>query len=112
MLGQHRGVALALTGLAGAAGLTGDYEMSARLLGASGSARRAAGAPSAPAEQAEIDRIAAPAHAALGEAAFRAACRRGSAQAPEDAMTLGAGPGWPRASASDRDERAADADLG
>lgn len=60
------GVALALEGLAGAAGLSGNYEMSARLLGASESVRRAASAPSAPPEQAEIDRIIAAPRAALG----------------------------------------------
>ncbi len=39
--------------------LSGDYEASARLLGASESVRRAASMPSAPSEQAETDRIAA-----------------------------------------------------
>ncbi|HEY3976570.1 MAG TPA: BTAD domain-containing putative transcriptional regulator [Streptosporangiaceae bacterium] len=84
-LGQPRGVALALEGLAGAAGLSGDYALSARLLGASGSARHGASTPPAPSEQAEIDRIAAAARAALGDAAFAAACRQGAAQTPEDA---------------------------
>ncbi len=82
-LGEQRGVAVALEGLAGAAGLTGDYELSARLLGASESVRRGAATPAAPAEQSEIDRIIGVAQAALGEAAFRAAYRRGSAQTPE-----------------------------
>jgi hypothetical protein len=87
-LGERRGVALALEGLAGAIGLSGDYETSARLLGASGSARRAACMPSAPSEQAETDRIAAAARAALGEAAFATAYQHGSAQTPEDATAL------------------------
>ena len=84
-LGERRGVALALEGLAGAAGLSGDYELSARLLGASESVRQAARVPSAPAEQAEIDRISAAARAALGEADFGAAYQDGLAQTPEDA---------------------------
>jgi predicted ATPase/DNA-binding SARP family transcriptional activator len=83
-LGEQRGVAVALEGLAGAAGLTGDYELSARLLGASESVRRGAATPAAPAEQSEIDRIIGVAQAALGEAAFRTAYRRGSAQTPEE----------------------------
>jgi predicted ATPase/DNA-binding SARP family transcriptional activator len=87
-LGQRRGVALALEGLAGAAGLSGEYELSARLLGAAESVRRAASAPSAPAEQAGIDRITAAARAALGEAGFGTAYHRGLAQTPEDATTL------------------------
>jgi hypothetical protein len=78
-------VALALEGLAGAAGLSGDYALSARLLGASGSARHGASTPPAPSEQAEIDRITAAARAALGDAAFAAACQQGAAQTPEDA---------------------------
>jgi predicted ATPase/DNA-binding SARP family transcriptional activator len=84
-LGQPRAVALALEGLAGAAGLSGDYALSARLLGASGSARHGASTPPAPSEQAEIDRITAAARAALGDAAFAAACQQGAAQTPEDA---------------------------
>jgi tetratricopeptide (TPR) repeat protein len=83
-LGEQRGVAMALEGLAGVAGLTGDYELSARLLGASESVRRGAATPAAPAEQSEIDRIIGVAQAGLGEAAFRAAYRRGSAQTPEE----------------------------
>jgi len=87
-LGEPRGVALALEGLAGAIGLSGDYETSARLLGASESVRRAASMPSAPSEQAETDRIAAAARAAPGEAAFGSARQRGSAQTPEVATAL------------------------
>jgi predicted ATPase/DNA-binding SARP family transcriptional activator len=88
VLGERRGIALALEGLAGAAGLSGDYELSARLLGASESVRRAAAVPSAPAEQAETDRITAAARAALGPAGFGTAYQHGLAQAPEDAAAL------------------------
>jgi hypothetical protein len=84
-LGELRGAALALEGLAGTVGLSGDYERSARLLGASASVRRAASMPAAPSEQAEIDRITAAARTALGAAAFGAAHQDGSAQTPEEA---------------------------
>jgi predicted ATPase/DNA-binding SARP family transcriptional activator len=84
-LGTPRGVAMALEGLAGAVGLAGDHETSARLLGAADSARRAAPVPAAPSEQAEIDRITSATRAALGEAAFGAAYQDGAAQTPDDA---------------------------
>ncbi len=86
--GRAPGLALALEALAGAFGLTGDYETSVRLLGASDSVRRAASTPSASSEQAGIDRIAAAARAALGKAAFGAAYQHGSAQTPEDATAV------------------------
>jgi hypothetical protein len=76
---------MALEGLAGAVGLAGDHETSARLLGAADSARRAACVPVAPSEQAEIDRIMSAARAALGEAAVGAAYQDGAAQTPDDA---------------------------
>jgi hypothetical protein len=59
-LGGPRGVAMALEGLAGAVGLAGDHQTSARLLGAADSARQA-----------------------LGHAAFDAAYQDGAAQASE-----------------------------
>ncbi|MEU8800825.1 BTAD domain-containing putative transcriptional regulator [Spirillospora sp. NPDC048819] len=83
-LGSPRAVAMALEGLAGAAGLAGDHETSAWLLGASAGARRAVSVPLAPSEQAEIDRIAAATRAALGDAAFDAAHRDGLAQTPDE----------------------------
>jgi len=83
-LGGPRGVAFALEGLAGAVGLAGDHETSARLLGAADSARRAASVPAAPSERAELDRIASAARTALGEAAFAAAYLDGAAQTPGD----------------------------
>jgi len=75
---------MALEGLAGAAGLAGDYETSARLLGAADSARRAASVPTAPSERTEIDRITTAARAALGGDAFDAAYQDGAAQTPDD----------------------------
>lgn len=87
-LGGPRGVAMALEGLAGAVGLAGDHESSARLLGAADAARQAASVPAAPSEQAEIDRIRSATRAALGEAAFDAACQDGAAQT-SDEMTAG-----------------------
>jgi hypothetical protein len=83
-LGSPRGVAMALEGLAGAAGLAGDRETSARLLGAADSARRAASVPAAPSERTEIDRITAATHTALGESAFDAAYQDGATQTPDD----------------------------
>jgi hypothetical protein len=87
-LGGPRATAMALEGLAGAVGLAGDYETSARLLGAADSARRAASAPAAPSEQTEIDRITAATRTALGELAFDAAYHDGAAKTP-DAITAG-----------------------
>ncbi|MDR2987193.1 MAG: AfsR/SARP family transcriptional regulator, partial [Nocardiopsaceae bacterium] len=87
-LGSPRGVAMARAGLAGTAGLAGDHETSARLLGAADSARRAADVPVAPSEQHEIDRITLANRKALGEAAFDAAYQVGMAQTP-DGVTAG-----------------------
>ena len=84
-LGAPRIVPTALEGLAGAAGLAGDQETAARLLGAAASARRALSAPAAPSEQAEIDRIAEAIRAALGVAGFDAAYQDGAVRTPDDA---------------------------
>jgi tetratricopeptide (TPR) repeat protein len=86
-LGAPRTVAMALEGLAGAAGLAGDYETSAQLLGAADSARRAASVPTAPSERTEIDRITTAARAALGGDAFDAAYQDGAAQTPDNVTT-------------------------
>jgi tetratricopeptide (TPR) repeat protein len=83
-LGTPRGVAMALEGLAGAVGLAGDHETSARVLGAADAARRAASVPAAPSERAEIDRISSATRAALGAAAFAAAYHDGAARTPDD----------------------------
>jgi predicted ATPase/DNA-binding SARP family transcriptional activator len=83
-LGQRRSVANALEGLAAALGLAGDHELSARLLGAADSARRAASVPAAPSELAELDRITTATRAALGQAAFDAAYQDGAAQTPDE----------------------------
>jgi tetratricopeptide (TPR) repeat protein len=83
-LGAPRDIAMALEGLAAVAGLAGDHETSARLLGAADAARRAASVPAYPSEQAEIDRITSVTRAALSEAAFGAAYQDGAAQTPDD----------------------------
>jgi predicted ATPase/DNA-binding SARP family transcriptional activator len=85
VLGSPRSVVMALAGLAGATGLAGDHETSARLLGAADAARRAASVPAAPSEQADIERIASAARTALGETAFDAAYQHGATQTPDDA---------------------------
>ncbi|MBO3747584.1 winged helix-turn-helix domain-containing protein [Streptosporangiaceae bacterium NEAU-GS5] len=83
-LGQPRGIAMALEGLAGAAGLAADHMTSGRLLGAADSARRAISVPAAPSEQAEIDRITSATRAALGEAAFTAAYQEGAGRTADE----------------------------
>jgi predicted ATPase/DNA-binding SARP family transcriptional activator len=83
-LGGPRVVTNALEGLAGAVGLAGDHETSARLLGAADSARRSASVPAAPSERTEIDRITTAARAALGGDAFNAAYQDGAARTPAD----------------------------
>jgi hypothetical protein len=83
-LGAPRETIMGLEGLAGAAGLAGDHETSARLLGAADAARRAAAVPAAPTEHVEIDRIATAARAAIGGAAFDAAYGDGAARTPDD----------------------------
>jgi predicted ATPase/DNA-binding SARP family transcriptional activator len=83
-LGGPRPAAMALEGLAGAAGLAGAHETAARLLGAADAARRAASVPAAPSERTELDRITAATRAALGQAAFDAAYQDGAARTPDD----------------------------
>jgi hypothetical protein len=71
-------VALAMEGLAGAVGSTGQHPASARLLGVADAIRRSASVPAAPSEHAEFDRIAAMPRRALGEPAFNAAYEHGA----------------------------------
>ncbi|MFG3255654.1 BTAD domain-containing putative transcriptional regulator [Streptomyces sp. NPDC048172] len=71
-VGDPRGVALAREGLAGAVSLGGDPAYAARLLGAADRARRAAGAPLAAGERADVDRVTARCRTALGGPAFDA----------------------------------------
>jgi ATP/maltotriose-dependent transcriptional regulator MalT len=78
--GDARSVALAFEGLAGVAVLGGDAAAGARLLGAAGAVRDAAGAPLPDVERADVDRIERAARAALGDAGFTAASRDGEAQ--------------------------------
>ncbi|WP_306332241.1 BTAD domain-containing putative transcriptional regulator [Streptomyces sp. KL118A] len=76
-LAEPRALALSLEGLAGAAAVSGAAERAALLLGAADAARRSVGAPLPPAERGDVDRIAAAARAALGEAAYAEAFARG-----------------------------------
>lgn len=88
-LGEPRALALSLEGLAGAAALAGDgpgAECAAILLGAADAARRGVGAPLPPAERGDVDRAAAAARAALGEAAYATAFGQGVRLPAEEAV--------------------------
>ncbi|AUI58342.1 BTAD domain-containing putative transcriptional regulator [Amycolatopsis sp. BJA-103] len=76
--GDPRTIALALEGLAGAQGLAGHAGQAARLLGQAEAARRSVGMPLPAGEQDDVDRIAARARDALGEAAYAAEFARGA----------------------------------
>ncbi|KAA9379049.1 AfsR/SARP family transcriptional regulator [Microbispora cellulosiformans] len=75
----------ALEGLAGALALTGDHAAAAEVFGAAEAARDASRLPPAPAERADLDRVAAACRAALGEEAFAAVRARGALLGPEAA---------------------------
>ncbi|GAA4199235.1 BTAD domain-containing putative transcriptional regulator [Microbispora amethystogenes] len=75
----------ALEGLAGALALTGDHAAAAEVFGAAEAARDASRLPPAPAERADLDRVAAACRAALGEESFAAARARGALLGPEAA---------------------------
>ncbi|AXK35177.1 AfsR/SARP family transcriptional regulator [Streptomyces armeniacus] len=84
-VGDPRGIALALEGLAGARSPgpparapDGSGATAAVLLGAAAAARSAAGAPLPAGERGDVDRIAARVRAALGDEAYAAAYGRGS----------------------------------
>jgi ATP/maltotriose-dependent transcriptional regulator MalT len=87
-IGDPRAVALALEGLAGVAGATGDAERAALLLGAAGAMRESAGAPLPPAERIEVDRIEATARRVLGEARLGELLQRGAALPADQAVAL------------------------
>lgn len=72
-----RAVALALEGLAGAQALAGHPDHAARLLGAAAAARESVGVPLPEGERDDVDRVAARARGALGEAEYAAGYRRG-----------------------------------
>ncbi|TWF77354.1 putative ATPase [Pseudonocardia hierapolitana] len=63
-----RAVALALEGLAGERALSGEHRHAARLLGAAAAVRAGAGRTDASGDRGDVDRIAAAARAALGDA--------------------------------------------
>jgi predicted ATPase len=87
-IGDPRAVALALEGLAGVAGATGDAERAALLLGAAGAMRESAGGPLPPAERIDVDRIQAAARRVLGETRLGEHLRRGAALPADQAVAL------------------------
>ena len=82
----------ALAGLAGALALAGDHTRAAEVLGAAATARRANSMPSAPAEQADLDRITDTCRAAIGDETFAAAFARGADLTPEKARLIAVSP--------------------
>jgi hypothetical protein len=87
--GDRRAVALAVEGLAGSASLIGEHRRAARLLGVAGALREAAEAPLPSAERYDVQRIAARARGALGDADFVAELRRGGRLDLDDPAVLG-----------------------
>lgn len=83
--GDPRAVALALEGLAGAHSLAARSTHAARLLGTAAATRDRSGAPLPPSERADVDRIAARVHAALGDRVFDAEYAAGRAVPHEEA---------------------------
>ncbi|MET8337604.1 BTAD domain-containing putative transcriptional regulator [Streptosporangium canum] len=82
--GDPRAVALALEGLAGAQTLAGHPDHAARLLGAAAAARQSVWMPLPAGERFDVDRIAAKAGEALGDAGFDAEFELGGALRPEE----------------------------
>ncbi|WJV50339.1 AfsR/SARP family transcriptional regulator [Streptomyces flavofungini] len=87
-LGDARALALALEGLAGAAGAAGEHRAAATLLGAAAAARTSVGAPLPTGERRDVDRVAAAAEARLGGAAYATAFDEGGHMSPEQARRL------------------------
>ena len=85
-LGDKTGIAWEVMGMAGVAGLEGQAEQAARLLGAAEALRDQIGARLAPYEWAIHDRIQATVRQALGPSAFAAAWARGGALSVADAI--------------------------
>jgi hypothetical protein len=84
-LGQRRGVAFALVGLAGTAA-PGQERRAARLLGAAAALQAALGVALDTGARAEYERAVAAARAALGEEEFAAAWAEGRGLSPEQAV--------------------------
>lgn len=91
-LGNWRGLALCLAGLAGAAGAKGRLEQAARLYGAAESMREAIGASLPPVDRADYERNVALARAGLSEKAFAAAWAEGRAMTLEQAVEYALSP--------------------
>ncbi len=77
-----------LEGVAGLAGVKGDLERAALLLGAAVAARRSAEAPLSPGERVDVNRTAATAREALGKERFAQALARGEALPLREAIAL------------------------
>jgi predicted ATPase/DNA-binding SARP family transcriptional activator len=84
--GNTRGIVECIAGFAGVVGARGQLERAARLLGASAAQFEAIGAAMWPADQIDYQRNVAAIRAALGEAAFAAACADGRALTLEQAI--------------------------
>ena len=85
-LGDQRGCARGLEELASTAGVAGQGERAARLLGAAAAVRETIGAPQPPQEQTDVEQAVAAARAALGEEAWAAAYAAGRALSLEQAI--------------------------
>ena len=85
-LGDRHYCAQGLEALASTAGVTGQGERAAQLLGAAAALRETIGAPQPPLEQAEVEQAVAEARAALGEAVWAAAFAAGRALSLEQAI--------------------------
>jgi hypothetical protein len=86
-VGAERDIALALGALAGVAATAGQHSASAALLGAAEAGRASTGSTPDAADQADLDRTAAVARAALGDS-FDAALARGRGLEPAAAARL------------------------
>jgi hypothetical protein len=85
-LGERSYVMLALDYAAGVAAAMGQHERAGRLAGAADALRAELGEPRPPADAAALDRLLAPALAALGEAGLAAAVSAGERMSPEEAL--------------------------
>ena len=85
-LGDPRRCAVGLEGLAASAGLAGNGERAARLLGASSALREGLGTPAASHEREEVEMMVAEARATLGEERWAAALAAGAALTPAAAI--------------------------
>jgi tetratricopeptide (TPR) repeat protein len=86
-LGMKVGITACLAGLSGVAGLEGQHERAARLLGAAQTLRAVFDLLQLPVQRSEIDRILEVAGAQIDEQVWAAALAEGQAMTPERALT-------------------------